>query len=159
MSEKPCNDHFCFHVECYNKSREHYHLNSKDETCMCRICYYTLPRCENKNCGSGIYKNLINEPKGTCKYCDVSYDYSNEKFETNSVATEEDKLNHINSIIRFMYENNDVCDNDPSTRDYIDILDKLGVKLLFKYNDNFITTYNLVRDYYRYGVYSDGKKS
>lgn len=143
MSEKPCNDHFCFHVECYKKSYAHYHLNNRGETCMCRVCFYKSPRCENGECRSGICKNLINEPKGTCEFCNVSYDYSKEKFETNSVATEKDKLNHISSIIKFMYENGDVYDNDPSTRDYINILDKLGVKLLFKYSDKLIDYYCL----------------
>jgi hypothetical protein len=141
MSEKTCYDHYCFHTECYKKSYDHYHLNSKDETCMCRICYYKSIICEE--CGSGLNKNVINEPKGTCKYCNVSYDYSKEKFETNSAATEEDKINHINSIIKFMHENNDVCHNDPSTRDYIDVLNKLGVKLLFKYSDKLIDYYCL----------------
>lgn len=141
MSEKPCWDHYCFHVFCYKKSHDHYHLNDQDKTCVCRICFYKNPKCEN--CGSGIYKNVIDEPKGTCKYCEFVYDYSLDSFETNYVPTEEDKLNHINHLIKFMYENEDVYDRDPSTRYYIDILDKLGVKLLFKYSNKIIDYYCL----------------
>lgn len=137
MSIKPCHIHFCFHTKCYKQTQDHYHLNNNNETCMCRMCSYTYStKCEN--CGSGIHKNLINEPKGTCEYCSTDYDYSNDTFETKYTAEEEDKINHIYHIIKFMYENNDVYDNDPSTNYYIDVLDKLGVKLLFKYNDKFI---------------------